>query len=124
MKGIQQLMAEARGVVTGLSAAEAVALLGEEDVVFVDVRETQELAQGKIPGALHAPRGFLEFIADPGAPPHNPALASGKRLVLYCGSGARSLLAGKTLSEMGLANLWNLEGGIQAWAQAGGPLER
>jgi rhodanese-related sulfurtransferase len=55
---------------------------------------------------------------------HNPAFTSGKRLILYCGSGARSALAGKTLHDMGLGNLANLASGIQGWLQAGGELER
>jgi rhodanese-related sulfurtransferase len=62
----------------------------------------------------------LEFIADPEGPMHNPAFASGRRLVVFCGSGGRSVLAGKTLHEMGLRNVANLAGGFQAWVQAGG----
>ena len=89
----------------------------------MDVRESHERAQGFIPGSIHAPRGFLEFIADPEGPMHNPVFTSGKRLILYCGSGTRSALAGKTLCDMGLSNLVNLAGGIQAWLQAGGDLE-
>ena len=67
---------------------------------------------------------WMEFIADPEGPMHNPAFASGKRLILYCGSGTRSALAGKTLCDMGLSNLVNLAGGVQAWLQAGGSWER
>lgn len=123
-KGFRQLLAEAAAVVEGVSVAEALELVGRGDVVFVDVRESHEHAQARIPGSVHAPRGFLEFIADPEGPAHNPALSSGKRLILYCGSGTRSALAGRTLAEMGLTDLANLEGGFQAWIQAGGPCER
>ncbi len=123
-KGVRQLLMEANDAAETIGAPEALELVGQEDVVFVDVRESHERAQGFVPGSIHAPRGFLEFIADPGGPMHNPAFTSGKRLILYGGSGTRSALAGKTLCDMGLSNLANLAGGIQAWLQAGGPLER
>ena len=124
MKDLRQLMMEADAASETIAAHEALDLLGQDEVVFVDVREGHERAQGYIPGSIHAPRGFLEFIAHPDGPMHNPAFASGKRLVLYCGSGSRSALAGKTLHDMGLGNLVNLAGGIQGWLQAGGELER
>ena len=78
---------------------------------------------GAIAGAVAAPRGFLEFIADPTSPMHNPALSSGKRLVVYCASGGRSALATKTLQDMGYAEVANLTGGYQAWTGTGGPTE-
>jgi rhodanese-related sulfurtransferase len=123
-KGIRELLTEAGAVVETVSVADARSLVGNEDVVFVDVRESQERAQGYVAGSIHAPRGFLEFIADPQTPIHDPAFSSGKRLILYCGSGTRSALAGRSLAEMGLTKLANLEGGFQAWVQAGGPCER
>lgn len=126
MKDLRQLLQEAGAASEAMAAEEAVGLLANDEVVFVDVRENHERAKGYIPGSIHAPRGFLEFIAHPGGPMHNPAFASGKRLVLYCGSGARSALAGKTLHDMGLAGLGgiaNLAGGFQAWLRAGGPVE-
>jgi rhodanese-related sulfurtransferase len=54
---------------------------------------------------------------------HNSVFTSGKQLILYCGSGTRSALAGKTLHDMGLSKIVNLAGGIQGWLQAGGNLE-
>ena len=125
VKKAANLVAEANAAVGTLSAAEAKQLLGRDDVLFVDVRDGAELARhGKIPGAVHAPRAFLEFYADPASPSHKPELASGKRLVLYCGSGARSALAAKTLKDMGVDNVVNLVGGFGAWQQAGGEIER
>jgi rhodanese-related sulfurtransferase len=125
VKKAADLVAEANAAVGTLSAAEAKQLLGRDDVLFVDVRDGAELARhGKIPGAVHAPRAFLEFYADPASPSHKPELASGKRLVLYCGSGARSALAAKTLKDMGVDNVVNLVGGFGAWEQAGGDIER
>ena len=122
-KGFKQMLDEANAVVGVVSVQEAIALLDDPDVVFVDVREGEERARGAIPSSVHAPRGFLEFMADPEGPMHNPAFVSGKKLVVYCGSGGRSALAGRTLAEMGIGNVVNLVGGIQAWNQAGGPIE-
>lgn len=123
MKDLRQLLQEAGAASDAIGTEDALKLLGNDEVVFVDVREGHERAQGYIPGSIHAPRGFLEFIAHPNGPMHNPAFTSGKRLVLYCGTGARSALAGKTLHDLGLANLTNLTGGIKGWVGAGGPLE-
>jgi rhodanese-related sulfurtransferase len=124
VKRAAELVAEANAAVPTVSVDEAKALLGQDDVVFVDVREPQELAAGKIPGAVHAPRGSLEFYADPQSPVHKPELASGKRLVLYCGSGGRSALAAKTLKDMGVANPINMIGGFKGWQEGGGAIER
>jgi rhodanese-related sulfurtransferase len=125
VKRAAELVAEANAAVGTLDVEEAKQLLGRDDVVFVDVREGAELATlGKIPGAVHAPRGHLEFYADPSAPYHKPELGSGKRLVVYCASGGRSALAAKTLKDMGIANVANMLGGFGAWQQAGGEIER
>jgi rhodanese-related sulfurtransferase len=118
-----QLIGEALAEVASISVDEALGLAGGEDTVFVDVRERAEHAAGAITGAVAAPRGFLEFIADPASPMHNPALSAGKRLVIYCASGGRSALATKTLQDMGYAEVANLTGGFQAWTEAGGPTE-
>jgi rhodanese-related sulfurtransferase len=125
VKRAAEMVAEANAAVGTLSVEEAKQLLGRDDAVFVDVREGAELAtQGKIPGAVHAPRGHLEFYADPSAPYHKPELASGKRLVVYCASGGRSALAARTLKDMGIANVANMLGGFSAWQQNGGEIER
>ena len=118
-----QLIGEALAEVASISVDEALGLAGGEDTVFVDVRERAEHAAGAITGAVAAPRGFLEFIADPASPMHNPALSAGKRLVVYCASGGRSALATKTLQDMGYAGVANLTGGFQAWTESGGPTE-
>ena len=125
VKSARDLVAEANAGVDKLSVEEAKGLVGRDDVVFVDLRETKELeSQGRIPGAVHAPRGLLEFHADPESPLHKPELSSGKRLVLYCGSGGRSALGAKTLKDMGIANVANMLGGFTAWKESGGEIER
>ena len=118
-----QLIGDARAEVASISVDEALALVDGGDAVFVDVRERAEHDAGAIAGAVAAPRGFLEFIADPTTPMHNAALSSGKRLVIYCASGGRSALAAKTLQDMGYTEVANLTGGFQAWTGAGGPTE-
>ena len=118
-----QLIGEALAEVASISVDEALALVDGGDAVFVDVRERAEHDAGAIAGAVAAPRGFLEFIADPTSPMHNAALSSGKRLVIYCASGGRSALATKTLQDMGYSEVANLTGGFQAWTGAGGPTE-
>ena len=118
-----QLIGEALAEVASISVDDALARAGGEDTLFVDVRERAEQSAGAIAGAVAAPRGFLEFIADPASPMHDPALSSGKRLIVYCASGGRSALAAKTLQDMGYADVANLTGGFQAWSEAGGPTE-
>ena len=123
-KGYKQLLDEANAVVAAVTPAEAQALLGREDVLFVDLRDPRELARdGNIPGAFHCPRGMLEFWIDPESPYHKPQFAAGKRIVFYCASGWRSALAGRTAIEMGLPGVGHLQGGFTAWKQAGGAVE-
>lgn len=123
-KSAKDLVAEASKTVETLSAEDAVKLVGDPGVVLVDVREGEELQKtGKVQGAVHVPRGFLEFQADPTSASHKPELGGGKRLVLYCGSGSRSALAAKTLKEMGIGNVAHVAGGFAALQQAGASIE-
>lgn len=124
MKSAKDLVAEASQTVETLSGDEAVKLVGDANVVFVDVREEEELRKtGKVTGAVHVPRGFLEFQADPTSPTHKAELSGGKKLVLYCGSGSRSALAAKTLKDMGVTNVAHVAGGFPALQKAGSPQE-
>lgn len=123
-KGFKQLLAEANAEIESISVQDGLGLLGDPEVAFLDVREAGERQQGFIPGSLHAPRGFLEFIADPEGPMHNPGLRPDRRVVVYCGTGGRSALAAKTLRDMGYPRVASLVGGIQAWHAAGGELAR
>ncbi|KMO33348.1 sulfurtransferase [Methylobacterium tarhaniae] len=123
-KSAKDLVAQANREVTTVSAEEALARLGQPDTVLVDVRESEELAKtGKIAGAVHVPRGVLEFQADPASPTHKAELGSGRRLVLYCASGNRSALAAKALQEMGLVPVVHVAGGFAALEKAGGVVE-
>jgi rhodanese-related sulfurtransferase len=119
-QGFKAMIARANAVIDTITVHDALTMVSDDEAVFVDVREAGERAQGAIPGSIHAPRGFLEFIADPQGPMHKPELASGKRIVVFCASGGRSALASKTLVNMGLKNVANMAGGIAAWTEAGG----
>ena len=121
-KGFKQLLAEANATVESVSVASALDLVGNADVLFLDVRESHERQRGFIPGSVHAPRGFLEFLADPEATMHKPEIKADKRLIVYCASGGRSTLAAKTLQDMGFARVGSLVGGLEAWKAAGGDL--
>ena len=119
--GFKALLGQANTEIDTISIEEAKRQVGTESVLFVDVRETQEVQNtGGIPGHLHVPRGFLEFIVDPDSPMHKTELSSGKRLVLYCASGGRSALAAKTLQDMGVDNVCHIAGGFTAWVESGG----
>src|SRR6266436_3835594 len=98
------MVAEANAVVETIQAADALCLLDDTNIAFIDLRDAPELERdGKIPGAIHASRGMLEFLIDPTSPYHNAVFSSGKKLVLYCASGGRSALAAQTAQSMGLA---------------------
>ncbi len=123
-RGFKQLVAEANAVVETIPAAEAMKRLQRDDLVFIDIRDLPELERdGKIPGAIHASRGMLEFHADPESPYHKDVFASGKKLYLYCASGGRSALAAQRLQEMGLTQVAHVGGGLKAWKEANGPVE-
>jgi rhodanese-related sulfurtransferase len=122
VKPASEIVAGARSRVENLDVDAVVAALGS-DALLVDLREPEELAAGRIPGALHVPRGMLEFRADPSSPYHDPALDPARRFVLYCASGGRSALAAATLQDMGYEQVAHLDGGFKAWVERGAPVE-
>jgi len=123
-KTAAKLVAEAKGRIENLTVDQAAGELDRGEALLVDLREPGERdQQGAIPGAVHAPRGMLEFYADPTSPYHRPEFDPGRRVVLHCGSGGRSALAADTLKQMGYANVAHLDGGFNAWKEAGRPVE-
>lgn len=119
-----QLVEEAEAEVTTLSVDEAHALLASEDATIFDIRDVRELwREGTIPGAVHTPRGMLEFWADPESPYHRDVFASGKQLVLFCASAWRSALAAKALQDMGVPNMAHIGGGFTEWKERELPIE-
>ena len=115
---VQSLLAAANAAVPRISTAQATDLAKGGNVLFVDVRDAAEVAaSGKVPGAVHVPRGLLEFRADPESSTHSAAFDRGKTVIVYCASGGRSALAGKTLLDMGYTDVRNL-GGFKDWWMA------
>jgi rhodanese-related sulfurtransferase len=122
-KGAMDLVAEAKKDVENLTPAQVAAELENGNALLVDVREPQEREAAAIPGSISAPRGMLEFYADPSLPYHKEELDSERRIILHCASGGRSALGASTLKEMGYKNVAHLDGGIKAWQEAGHPTE-
>ena len=115
-----QMIGEARAQVGIVDPTEA----GDElnsGAVIVDVREPEEWQHGHIDGSVPAPRGLLEFFADPTNPRHKDALDPRKRTIVLCASGARASLAALTLKTMGYDDVAILDGGLKAWTEAGLP---
>ena len=122
-KTAAQLVAEAKARISNLTVEQVASQIETEKVVLVDLREPGELTeQGAIAGAVHAPRGMLEFYADPASPYHRRELDPSARTIVYCASGGRSALACDLLGQLGYADVANLDGGLKAWKAAGRPV--
>jgi rhodanese-related sulfurtransferase len=113
---------EAKGQIDNLTAEQVHQELSSGNVTLIDIRESEELQTGKIEGSIHAPRGMLEFYADPSQPYYKPEFDKDKKLILHCASGGRSALAVQTLQQMGFTKVAHLDGGIKAWKEAGLPV--
>jgi sulfur dioxygenase len=108
-----------------VSAAEALALVGRPEVTLVDLRERNEREkEGVIAGSLHAPYPDLAANVRPGGMLHELASATGKRIIFYCAFGERSAMAVQAAQDAGLASAAHIQGGIDAWRKAHGPLVR
>ncbi|RLA40686.1 MAG: rhodanese-like domain-containing protein [Gammaproteobacteria bacterium] len=115
----KQLVENALKEIETISLEQAAERLDDENTVFVDIRDIRELYRGgKIPGALHAPRGMLEFWVDPESEYHRDIFSSGKSFVLYCAKSHRSALATLALQNMGLSPICHVDGGFEAWTKA------
>ena len=123
-KSVMSMVEAAKAEIEEIPVDEAVKLVGREDVVLVDIRDIRELGRdGKVPGAVHAPRGMLEFWIDPDSPYFKPVFGQDKKYVFFCAGGLRSALAAKTAQDMGMKPVAHILGGFGAWKKAGGPVE-
>ena len=123
-KGVKELVAAAEADIETMSVAEVKAAQEGGNATIVDLRDVRELwREGKIPGAVHAPCGMLEFWVDPASPYHRDVFASGNKFIFYCQSGWRSALATKAVQDMGLEPVAHIGGGFTAWVEAGLPTE-
>ena len=121
--GFAQEQIAARG--WAVSAREAFTLADRADAVLIDLRESSEREKhGIIPGSLHAPYPELQTNIGPGGMLNALASATGKRLVFYCAFGERSAMAVQAAQDAGLTCASHIQGGIDAWKKADGPLAR
>ncbi len=119
----KSLIEAANAAVPRISGKEAQEMVAN-GAVLIDIRDSAEVAaSGKAAGALHIPRGSLEFKADTTSPTAEKALATDKPVILHCASGGRAALAGKLLKDMGYEKVYNL-GGFKDWVEAGGKVEK
>jgi len=123
-KTIKMLVAEAKAETTAIPPAAAKAEADAGNATLIDIRDIRELdREGRIDGAFHAPRGMLEFWADPESPYHKEIFATDGELILFCASSWRSALAAKTLRDMGMTNILDMDGGFSAWKAANLPIK-
>lgn len=120
-----ELVGVAKATITECSVQDVEHCMGENPVL-IDIREPDEYRKCHIPGAVHLPRGMLEFeihtlvaamMPEPDAPPAE------QPIVLYCGTGGRSALAAQCLEAMGYRNVRSMAGGLVAWTAAHLPVE-
>lgn len=123
-KSAADLVKQAKSEIENLTPETVNKELSSGNVVLIDIREPEELNQGKIAGAVNAPRGMLEFYADPSMPYYKKEFDKDKRLILYCASGGRSALAVQTLKSMGYTNVAHIDGGFKAWQSANLPVAK
>jgi rhodanese-related sulfurtransferase len=121
---LKQMMEAANAAVPRVTPAQAREMIAKGNTLVVDVRDGQELEKtGKVAGAVHVPRGLLEFRADPESSSHDKNFSKDKAVITYCASGGRSALAGKTLKDLGYQHVYNL-GGFKDWAESGGAVDK
>ena len=124
-KSASQIIAEARQTIQEITVAQAKEELDQGQTALVlDVREPAEWEKGHIPGVVLAPRGMLEWYADPTTPHAKPELTTKRdaRIIVACASGGRSMLAAQTLKSMGYTNVVNMAGGFNEWSKQGFPV--
>ncbi len=120
---VATLVAEAKSRVENLTADDVAAELAAGAALLVDLREDDERSRvGTISEAISAPRGMLEFWADPTSPYHRPEFDPVARIILVCASGGRSALAADTLRLLGFGRVAHLDGGVKAWIASGRPV--
>jgi rhodanese-related sulfurtransferase len=120
---VKQMIEAANAAVPRITPAEARDLI-RNGAIVVDVRDAPEVEKsGKVEGAVHVSRGMLEFRADPESPYHDKKFDRSRPVILYCASGGRSALSGKTLKDLGYDKVFNL-GAFKDWAEAGGEIEK
>jgi rhodanese-related sulfurtransferase len=120
-----EMVTEAKNRVENLTVDETAQELERGEALLVDIREPAERAEtGSIEGAVEAPRGMLEFWADPTSPYHRAEFEPSRRIILHCASGGRSALAAAMLQDLGYERAAHMDGGLKAWKEAGRPVRQ
>jgi rhodanese-related sulfurtransferase len=127
MKSFPQLIKEANDQIKSVSVQELKSFINDPNIIIIDVQSKDAVEKsGMIPNAVHSNRGFLEFYFD--QRPDNPFkkldVKPEDKIVVYCGAGGQGALATKTLQDMGFKDVSNLEGGSNAWVEAGNTLTK
>ena len=123
-KSAADLVKEAAAKIDEINAGDAIEMLDDENVVFVDIRDIRERQRsGFVPDSFHAPRGMIEFWVDPDSPYHKDIFAQDKRYVFYCASGWRSAITVAALQDMGF-EASHIKGGFTDWSKQNGPVEK
>jgi len=120
-----QMVAEATAQIVTLTPADALEMQQAGQAVLVDIRDIRELErEGRVPDAVHAPRGMLEFWVDPQSPYHREVFAqSGQTYIFFCAAAWRSALATRDMQDMGLGPVAQIEGGFKQWREEGMPVD-
>ena len=123
--GFRKLVEEAEARVKSVEVTELLKDEQRQGRLLVDLRDVRELwREGTIPGSVHVPRGMLEFWIDPDSPYFHKVFAEPKPIIFFCNKGWRSALAAEVSQRMGLEDVAHLQGGFEAWVEAGGPVEK
>ncbi|MGH1418403.1 MAG: rhodanese-like domain-containing protein [Hyphomicrobiaceae bacterium] len=121
---VAELVSDARAEIEEIDAEGAIALVGDPNVVIVDIRDVRERQKfGFIPGSFHCPRGMVEFWVDPKSPYYKDIFEKDAKFIFHCASGWRSALTVQTLQNMGFENASHITKGFNSWLEAGGPVE-
>ena len=120
---VAEMVEAARNRVEEVATEDALAMLEDPSVVFVDLRDIRERQRsGFIPGSFHCPRGMAEFWVDPKSPYFKKVFGEEKKFLFHCASGWRSALTVATLNDMGFPAA-HLRDGFSSWEKCGGPVE-
>ena len=121
---VKEMVEAAKAEIDNISPEEASRRADEEGALIVDIRDVRELQRdGAIPGAMHAPRGLLEFWVSPDSPYTNEIFGEDREFVLCCAGGMRSALSAKTLKDMGMEKISHIETGFGGWQADDMPTE-
>lgn len=117
------MVQSARSRIEEIETPDAIAMVDDPEVVFVDLRDVRERQRsGYIPGSFHCPRGMLEFWVDPQSPYFKEIFGQDRKFVFHCASGWRSALSVALLQDMGF-DAAHLREGFSTWEKQGGPVE-